>query len=416
MVLGAAAVLLVCALFQVAVAESSSLPLCNSAGVFAFGDSLTDTGNGIAAFPDQFANAELPPNGQQFPMHSANRYSDGKLLIDFLAFGVRRRPIYPVLRGIAGDFRYGTNFAAYGAPARTVKVWRKDSGFNTPFSLDVQLQWFTRYKIRVWFYEKYPSTTGFVQSLPQLSTFNQSLFVVYAGYQDYFFSLYEKSLTIKQTKKIVPDVVKAIEDHIVGMVTPYLYIPPASPSLYLPIATQILVVNLPPLGCIPSLLTLFKGKGLEYDSFGCIKSLNDISKAHNKALKHKVEELRKTYPHITILYGDGYAVYEDILKNPKSYNVTAPLKACCGVGGDYNFNDKVTCGHAGLVEGKFVNLTMTLPLQPCKDESSVLSWDGIHTSNTFNKAAATAFLSGEHITPAGGLGCSPDFTFWDSSS
>jgi phospholipase/lecithinase/hemolysin len=84
MVLGAAAVLLVCALFQVAVAESSSLPLCNSAGVFAFGDSLTDTGNGIAAFPDQFANAELPPNGQQFPMHSANRYSDGKLLIDFL--------------------------------------------------------------------------------------------------------------------------------------------------------------------------------------------------------------------------------------------------------------------------------------------------------------------------------------------
>jgi hypothetical protein len=56
---------------------------------------------------------------------------------------------------------------------------------------------------------------GFVQSLPQLSTFNQSLFVVYSGYQDYFFSLYDKSLTIKQTKKIVPDVVKAIEDHIV---------------------------------------------------------------------------------------------------------------------------------------------------------------------------------------------------------
>jgi hypothetical protein len=75
------------------------------------------------------------------------------------AFGVNRRPIYPVLRGIAGDFRFGTNFASYGAPARTVKVWRKDSGFNTPFSLDVQLQWFHRYAIRVWFYEKYPSTS-----------------------------------------------------------------------------------------------------------------------------------------------------------------------------------------------------------------------------------------------------------------
>jgi alpha-L-fucosidase len=54
-----------------------------------------------------------------------------------------------------------------------------------------------------------------VQSLPLLSTFNESLFLVYAGYQDYFFSLYDKTLTVKQTKKIVPDVVKAIEDLIV---------------------------------------------------------------------------------------------------------------------------------------------------------------------------------------------------------
>jgi hypothetical protein len=60
-----------------------------------------------------------------------------------------------------------------------------------------------------------PLAAGFVQSLPKLSTFNESLFVVYAGYQDYFFSLYDGSLTIKQTKKIIPDVVKAIEDHIV---------------------------------------------------------------------------------------------------------------------------------------------------------------------------------------------------------
>ena len=43
-------------------------------------------------------------------------------------------------------------------------------------------------------------------------------------------------------------------------------------------------------------------------------------------------------------------------------DVTEPLKACCGVGGAYNFNAGVTCGHAGTVDGKFVNLTMTLPL------------------------------------------------------
>jgi alpha-L-fucosidase len=50
-----------------------------------------------------------------------------------------------------------------------------------------------------------------VQSLPLLSTWKESLFTVWSGYQDYFFSLYDKKLTTKQTEKIVPNVVAAIE-------------------------------------------------------------------------------------------------------------------------------------------------------------------------------------------------------------
>lgn len=77
------AALCVFAVMQVTVAQSG-LPLCAYPGIFAFGDSLSDTGNSIAAFPEQFANAELDPNGQQFPMHAADRFTDGKLLLDFL--------------------------------------------------------------------------------------------------------------------------------------------------------------------------------------------------------------------------------------------------------------------------------------------------------------------------------------------
>jgi hypothetical protein len=406
------ALLAFCALFQL---TAAALPNCSYPGIFAFGDSLTDTGNSIAAFPELFKDAELDPNGQEFPMHAADRYTDGKLLLDFLAFGVRRRPIYPVLRGTGAPFTFGTNFAAYGGPARSVKVWKRGSGFNSPFSLDVQLEWMHRYKIRVWFYENpkfNPPSRGFVQSLPKLDTFNTSLFVVYAGYQDYFFSLYEQKLTIKQTHMIVDDVVKAISTHIKGMFKPYLYIPPDFPSLYMPTPRDVMVINMPPLGCIPALLTQFAGKGLHYDKFGCIKELNDISLAHNWKLNEAIVKLRKAYPSKKIVLADNYAVYYDILSDPLKYGVTDPLKACCGKGGWYNFNKKVTCGHAGMVEGKFVNLTMTLPVQPCKNLSSVLSWDGIHMSNTFNKAAATAFLTGKHVTPAGGLNCSPDFFFF----
>jgi hypothetical protein len=37
--------------------------------------------------------------------------------------------------------------------------------------------------------------------------------------------------------------------------------------------------------------------------------------------------------------------------------VTHPLKAACGYGGEYQFNEKVTCGETGYVGDKFVNLT-----------------------------------------------------------
>lgn len=394
---------------------SAQLPNCSYPAVYAFGDSLSDTGNSIAAFPEKFANAEQDPNGLEFPMHAADRYTDGKLVVDFLAFGVRRRPIYPVLRGTGGDFTYGTNFAAYGAPARKVKVWINDDKFNVPFALDVQQQWYERYKIRVWFYESPTYNPGrLVQSLPKLATVNESLFVVWSGYQDYFFSLYDKALSPSKTKKIVPDVVAAIEGHIVKLLTPVVYIPPGFPSLVMPTASTIFVVNLPPLGCIPALLTLYGGPNEDYDDYGCLKKLNKISRSHNKLLGEKVAALRTKYPEATLVYADAESVYFDILKSPSTYNVTSPLKACCGVGGDYNFNKGVTCGHAGTVDGKFVNLTMTLPLTPCPNPAGHLSWDGIHTSNTFNKAAVTAFLTGKHVTPAGGLNCSPDFTFWNS--
>lgn len=64
--------------------NAKALPNCSYPAVYSFGDSLTDTGNSIAAFPDQFAQVELDPYGVEFPMHAADRYSDGKLPIDYL--------------------------------------------------------------------------------------------------------------------------------------------------------------------------------------------------------------------------------------------------------------------------------------------------------------------------------------------
>lgn len=71
---------------------------------------------------------------------------------NFAAFGIRRRPNYAILRGTASDFTYGSNFATAGATARNSSAWVKKAGFNTPFSLEVQLQWLVRYKVRLEYY------------------------------------------------------------------------------------------------------------------------------------------------------------------------------------------------------------------------------------------------------------------------
>ena len=104
--------MMICLCLEFQSSDAVALKNCSNRVVYAFGDSLSDVGNSIAAFPGQFANAELSPNGVQFPMHPADCFCDGKVLVDFLAFGVRRRPIYPVLRGTSPDFTYGVSFAA----------------------------------------------------------------------------------------------------------------------------------------------------------------------------------------------------------------------------------------------------------------------------------------------------------------
>lgn len=88
----------------------------------------------------------------------------------------------------------------------------------------------------------------------------------------------------------------------------------------LPIANDILVANLPPLGCMPAMLTQFQSATASYDSHGCLTELNRITSAHNELLGTTVVALRAKYPDAKIYYGDIHGVYTDILKDPLSYS------------------------------------------------------------------------------------------------
>lgn len=88
----------------------------------------------------------------------------------------------------------------------------------------------------------------------------------------------------------------------------------------LPVAGDILVANLPPLGCMPAMLTQYQSATASYDSHGCLKEINRITSTHNDLLATTVVALRTKYPDIKIFYGDIHAVYIDILNDPLSYS------------------------------------------------------------------------------------------------
>jgi hypothetical protein len=77
----AATVLLIIILCTGAVTATEELE-CPKA-LFSFGASAADTGNVEAAFPFTFVPQTTLPYGETFFHHPANRYSNGRLIIDF---------------------------------------------------------------------------------------------------------------------------------------------------------------------------------------------------------------------------------------------------------------------------------------------------------------------------------------------
>lgn len=101
-------------------------PVCSYQGVYAFGDSLTDVGNGIASFPNQFIRSESVPYGLQFPHHAADRFCDGRLLVDFL--GKRN--------GVNLSFPFQSGCPLLYAPPASILILRLPTIWSLPLAAD----------------------------------------------------------------------------------------------------------------------------------------------------------------------------------------------------------------------------------------------------------------------------------------
>ncbi|XP_059318203.1 GDSL esterase/lipase At4g01130-like [Lycium ferocissimum] len=340
---------------------------CAFEAIFNFGDSNTDTGGFCAAFPPQGS-----PYGMTYFKRPVGRPTDGRVIVDFLAQAFGLPFVSPYLQSIGSDFKHGANFATSASTVLMPQTSLFVSGVS-PFYLDVQLQQFKEFKVKVDALQNKGNT-----NLPPSDIFGKSLYTFYIGQNDFTGNL--ASQGIGGVKQYLPQVVSKItstikEIHGLG-------------------GRTFFVLNLAPIGCYPMFLVQLSHDSSDIDEFGCLKSYDNAVVEYNNMLKEALAQTRKELSDANVVYVDTHSVLLELFQHPTSHGLKYGTRACCGHGGgSYNFNQQVLCGNTKEIDGQ------TLSATACEDPYNYVSWDGIHATDAANKQIASAILSDSHFDP-----------------
>ncbi|XVE74941.1 hypothetical protein DITRI_Ditri12bG0059000 [Diplodiscus trichospermus] len=347
----------------------SSAP-CKFPAIFNFGDSNSDTGGLSAAFGQAPA-----PNGETYFHTPAGRYSDGRLVIDFIAESLGLPYLSAYLDSVGSNFSHGANFATAGSTIRRQNTTIFQGGAS-PFSLDVQLVQFSDFHRRSQIFNK---QGVFDKLLPRGDYFSKALYTFDIGQND-LTAGYKLNLTTEQVKAYVPDVLRQFSN--------------AVKRVYDQGGRAFWIHNTGPVGCLPYVLDRFLITAAQVDKYGCGSPFNEVAQYFNQRLKDVVIQLRKQLPFAAITYVDVYSVKYTLITQAKKLGFELPLIACCGHGGKYNFSNSLRCGEKITVKGKEM-----LIANSCKNPSVRVNWDGIHFTEAANKWIFEQIVNGSFSDP-----------------
>ncbi|KAG8492146.1 hypothetical protein CXB51_015679 [Gossypium anomalum] len=300
--------------------------------LFAFGDSIVDTGNNNKRFT--IAKANIPPYGRDFPGGAATgRFGNGKVFSDLLAEGLRIKPLlpaylHPVLQG--EDLETGVSFASGG------------SGFDE-FTVKLQNALSIKDQLNL-FKECVRKLEGGIGQEKANATISKSLFLVSQGNNDIaityflFHFLYDIDA---YTTQLVNSASSFIKD------------------MYELGARKFACLSLIPLGYLPISRTF--GGGFQRNS---VDWLTQAAVKFNSKLEHELNHLNSNLPGTRILYIDIYNPLVDLIQNHKKYGFEVSSHGCCGT---------------GLIELNY-GCNELLSSFTCSNSSSHVFWDAGHPS------------------------------------
>ncbi|XP_044496815.1 GDSL esterase/lipase 1-like [Mangifera indica] len=324
----------------------------NHVAFFIFGDSLFDAGmnNYINTTADFQAN--FWPYGETFFNYPTGRFSDGRLMPDFIA-EYAKLPLIPTYLPYKNrPFVYGANFASGGAGALV------ESHQGYVVDLETQLSYFSTVEKRL------KKKLGDAEAKTLLS---KSVYLFSVGGNDYLV-LFDSNSTYKYVLKSYKS-----KKEYVGMVIGNLT--SAIKEIYMQGGRKFAFVNMLPLGCLPGVKILVPG-----NSGSCLEAALEMARLHNKELHKALKDLKSQLDGFKYANHDLYKSLGERINNPSGYGLKKAT-ACCGIGPGRGNN---TCG------GKRANKVYQL----CEDPGDYLFFDSLHPCEKANRQTAELLWSG----------------------
>ncbi|EEF29145.1 zinc finger protein, putative [Ricinus communis] len=328
--------------------QSNSWSQKNQVALFIFGDSLFDAGNNND-INNATGRANFWPYGETFFKYPTGRFSDGRIIPDFIAEYLNLPFISPYLQPSNDQYTNGVNFASAGAGA-LVETYP-----GMVINLKTQLSYFKNVE------KQLNQELGDKETKKLLS---KATYLIGIGSNDYISAFATNSTLLQHSKEYV------------GMVIGNLTI--VLKEIYRNGGRKFGVVSLGSLGCIPALRAINKQIN---NSGGCMEEVTVLAKSHNKALSKALEKLEKELKGFKYSYFDFYTSTNDRANNPSKYGFKEGKEACCGSG---PYKGILSCGRNAAIK----------EYELCENPSEYLFFDSSHPTEKFNNQLAKLMWSG----------------------
>lgn len=309
----------------------------NSApAVIVFGDSTVDPGNNN--YVKTVFKADFAPYGKDFANHvPTGRFSNGRLTPDFIVsyIGIKES-IPPYLDPTLSieELMTGVSFASAGSgfDPLTAKV-------SNVIGIPKQLENFKEYKKRL------ESAIGTKRTE---NLINKALFIVSAGTNDFVINYF----TLPIRRKIYS--VSGYQQFILQKATQFLQ------DLFEQGARRILFSSLPPMGCLPVVITMFSKHAIS--ERGCLDNYSSVGLQFNQLLQKELNlmQFRLANHGVSIYLTDSYVALTDMIQGHGRSAFDEVSLGCCETG---YLETALLCNPKSFL---------------CPDASKYVFWDSIH--------------------------------------